>query len=60
MAEHMGLWAVALRPRFVVGLGDNFNFYDVGVSLCTSRSLGLLCRSLLSRIYMGLLPSCRW
>eukprot|EP00752_Nemacystus_decipiens_P008688 g7755.t1 len=29
VAERMGLWATALRPRFVVGLGDNF--YDVGV-----------------------------
>lgn len=29
VAERMGIWAEALQPRFVVGLGDNF--YDVGV-----------------------------
>lgn len=37
VAERMGLWATALRPRFVVGLGDNF--YDVGVGERTIRLL---------------------
>lgn len=42
MAERMGLWATALRPRFVVGLGDNF--YDVGVSVQVSAlSLRTVC-----------------
>lgn len=29
VANRMGEWAAALRPWFVVGLGDNF--YDDGV-----------------------------
>lgn len=31
VAHRMGLWAAALRPRFVIDVGDNFN--DVGVSV---------------------------